>query len=266
MIGAAVLLSGCEPFSSAQNTFSPGGEVAEKQKNLFLLVLWPALAIFVLVQGGVIYIMFRYRQRREGEPLPLQVHGSPRMELAWTVAPAILLAIIAVPTLGALFDTGRKPHDDALRIDVQGQRFTWNYTYPGYLADGAPLQLFGEPVSEDQPQGKPAELHIPTGREIGIYVTAADVIHSFWVPKLAGKIDVVPGRENYLWLKADKPGTYRGQCAEFCGASEDGKTGHSQMRLIVVAESPEDFEAWLESQGAEPAPDAPPAAEETAGE
>ena len=247
LLVSAVLLSGCEVFSSPQNTLSPEGDVAQTQKNLFLLVMWPALAILVLTQGIVLYIALRYRQRRQDEPMPPQVHGNPRLEVAWTIAPTILLAIVAIPTLGALFDTGRAPRDEALRVDVEGQRFSWTFTYPTILdEDGDPVAVVGVP-------GQPAVLHIPIGREIGVYLHSVDVIHSFWVPKLAGKLDVIPGRENRMWLKAEKPGTYSGQCAEFCG------TGHAEMRMTIIAHTEEDFRAWLAEEGATESAPPPPA-------
>jgi cytochrome c oxidase subunit 2 len=237
-VGAGVLLSGCEVFSSPQNTLAPDGDVAETQKNLFFLVMWPALAILILTQGIVVYIALRYRQKRKDDPMPAQVHGNPRLEVAWTIAPTILLAIVAIPTLGALFDISREPRDEALRVDVEGQRFSWTFTYPTILDDeGDPLVVRGVP-------GEDAVLRIPIEQEVGLYLTSVDVIHSFWVPKLAGKLDVVPGRENRMWLKAERPGTYSGQCAEFCG------TGHAEMRMSIISLTEEDFQAWLAEEGA----------------
>jgi cytochrome c oxidase subunit 2 len=222
-------------FSSPQNTFAPDGYVADKQKNLFLLVMWPALAIMIGVFAVVIYTLIRYRYR-QGEPPPQQVHGNTRLELGWTIAPAILLIAIAVPTLEGIFDLGRAPAADAMIVDVTGQQFAWAFSYADeefQKADGSPLSIR-------------TDLHVPVDREIGFNLHSEDVIHSFWVPKLAGKTDVVPGRTNRMWFRADEPGTYSAQCAEFCGDR------HYAMRFTVIAQTQEDFDAWVQEQMAAP--------------
>ena len=139
----------------------------------------------------------------------------------------MLLALFIAPTIGGIVDLGRTPKN-SLEVQVTGQRFSWSFTYPD-PAGGAPIL---------QPEGV---MHIPIGHTIALKLKSVDVIHSFWVPKLAGKTDVIPGRVNHMWLKGDELGTYQGQCAEFCG------TGHAQMRLQVVVESQADFDAWLKS-------------------
>jgi cytochrome c oxidase subunit 2 len=251
-----VFLTGCDAFGGPQNTFSPDGEVADKQKDLFLISMWPALVIGVLVFVALVYIMVRFRHR-EGSPPPQQLHGNTRIEVAWTIAPALLLLGIAVPTLQGIFDLGRAPASDALSVEVEGFRFGWTFEYldPEYALDS------GNQLKVDR------EMHVPVGREIGIYLESPDVIHSFWVPKLAGKTDVIPGRTNRMWFKADRPGTYSGQCAELCGI------GHAGMRFTVVAHAQEDFDAWVDEQmsdspppppeGDPPGEEAPPEGEES---
>lgn len=228
----SVLLSGCEVFSSPQNTFAPAGTVADGQKDDFLIAMWPALAVMILVLGGLLYMSIKYR-RPKGDPgLPKQVHGNTALELGWTILPAILLAVIAVPTLAGIRDLGREPSDDALRVNVTGVQWQWLFEYPDVLDEsGAPLSIG-------------ADLYVPVGREIGFEIASADVNHSFWVPKLAGKIDAIQGRTNIMWFRADKPGTYGGQCAEFCGLS------HAQMRMTVIALPQAEFDAWVAEQGA----------------
>ena len=235
-----VFLTGCDALGGPQNTFAPKGEVAEKQKDLFLLVMWPALVIGVLVFAATIYILIRYRHR-EGDPMPKQIHGNTRLELTWTILPAILLIGIAVPTLQGIFELGRSPAADALNVEVTGFRFGWKFAY----LDEEYAQPGGEPMSVD------GDMHVPVGREIGIYLESPDVIHSFWVPKLAGKTDVVPGRTNRMWFRADEPGTYSGQCAELCGV------GHAVMRFTVIAHTQEEFDAWVEEQMSGEAPEPP---------
>ena len=234
LLAVLFLVLGCST-GDPQNTFSPEGDVAERQRDLFNLVLWPAVAVLVIVEGLLIYAVLRFR-RKSADELPEQVHGNTRMELGWTIAPAVLLLAIAVPTVSAVIDLGRAPAADALQVRVIGHRWVWEFQYPEFKdAEGNPLTVVGTPDA-------PAEMHIPVGKEVGVYLESTDVIHSFWVPKLAGKLDIIPGRTNRMWFNATKPGTYSGQCAEFCGL------GHAGMRLTAVAESEEDFQAWVDEQ------------------
>jgi len=244
LIVVLALLVGCGAVDDPQNTFAAEGDVARKQRDLLIIwVLGPAAVIFVVMQALLIYALIRFR-RKKGRELPRQVHGNNRLEIAWTIAPAILLLIITVPTVLGVIDLGRDAADDALRVRVVGQQFSWTFQYPDLTdAEGNPLTVIGLPGEVGKPStGRPAELHIPVDREIGVTLESVDVIHSFWVPKLAGKLDVVPGRTNSMWFNATKIGSYSGQCAEFCGFQ------HADMRLIVVAESEEDFEAWVADQ------------------
>lgn len=228
LLAMAVLLSSCGVFSSPQNTFSPAGEVARDQKNLFLLTMWPALLIMLFVELGLVYILIRFRRRKDNDPLPPQVHGNNRLEIAWTVAPVLLLAVFVPPVIAGIIDFADTPNN-AVEVDVTGFQWAWQFAYPTGEGD----QAIQSPIGE---------LHIPVGEDILLKLHSPDVNHSFWVPKLAGKTDVIPGRNNHMWLRADKPGEYSGQCAEFCGL------GHAQMRFKVIAESRPDFEAWLQDQ------------------
>ena len=228
LLAVLFLVVGCST-GDPQNTFSPEGDVAERQRDLFNLVLWPAVAVLVMVEALLVYAVVRFR-RKKGDELPAQVHGNTRMELGWTIAPAVLLLAIAVPTVYAVVELSRSPAAAALQVKVTGIQWRWQFEYSDIKdSEGKPLQVFDE-------------LHIPVDKEIGAYLEALDVIHSFWVPKLAGKLDIIPGRTNRMWFNATKPGTYSGQCAEFCGL------GHAGMRLTVVAESDEDFQAWVDEQ------------------
>lgn len=236
LLGFVLLLLGCG-VGTPQNTFAPEGEVADKQRDLFNLVLWPAVAILVIVEGLLVIALMRFRQRRGQEPLPRQVHGNPRLEVAWTIAPAVLLLVLAVPTVASIIDLGREPAKDALPVRVTGFQWNWMIEYPEFTdAEGNPLRIIGTcPTSC-------AEMHVPVGREIAVSLEASDVVHSFWIPKLAGKLDAIPGRTNRMWFNATTPGRYSGQCAEFCGL------GHTDMRLFVVAESEAEFQAWVNEQ------------------
>jgi cytochrome c oxidase subunit 2 len=215
------------------NSLAPAGPVADKQADLYWLVFWIATGVFVLVEGALVFIMFRFR-RRGAEDTPKQIHGNTRLEIIWTILPALLLAGIAVPTVGTIFDLASRPEGDVLTVDVVGHQWWWEVEYP---------QL--DVVTAN-------EIHVPTDRPVEINLTSDDVIHSFSVPRLAGKQDMVPGRTSMLYIRAPEPGTYQGQCQEFCGLS------HANMKFSVVADRPSDFEAWVEAQqapAAAPEPD-----------
>jgi len=221
-----LFLSGCDT-DTPQNTFDTKGEVAEKQADIFFLSMWPAIAIMILVLGGLIAIMLRFRER-DPNHIPPQVHGNTRLELAWTIAPAILLLAIGIPMVATLWDLGREPSADAFRVNVIAQRFSWEFQYPEYTdEDGIPLSVFDQ-----------NGFHIPAGREVAFYLQSVDVIHSFWLPKLGGKLDVVPGQTNVLWLRADEPGSFSGQCAEFCGLF------HADMTMTVTAQPQDELDLW----------------------
>ena len=224
LILLALVLTGCET-NTPQNTFDARGEVARDQRDLFYLAMWPAIAVMVLVMGVLVIALLRFR-RRSPDELPKQVHGNTRLEVIWTVLPAVLLLALGIPMVIAIYDIGREPSKDAYPIKVTGIQWAWQFEYPEILGqDGKPVSTLGE-------------VHIPVGREIGFTIIGADVIHSFWVPKLAGKLDAVPGEDNRMWMKADEPGSFSGQCAEFCGL------GHSGMKLVLIAQSQADFDAW----------------------
>ena len=222
-VGAlSLLLAACTGGDLPYDSLDPAGPVAKKQADLYWLVFWIAAVVFVLVEGALVYTIWRFR-RRSAADKPRQVHGNTRLEIAWTIIPALLLAGVAVPTVGTIFDLAESP-PGAMRIEVRGHQWWWEIRYPD-------LEL----VTAN-------EVHIPTGEQVVMEMTSDDVIHSFSVPRLAGKQDVVPGRTNTLNLAADEPGTYRGQCQEFCGLS------HAYMRFRVVAHEPAEFDAWVQSQ------------------
>jgi len=234
------VLTSCDALSSTQNTFNPSGDVAQTQLNLFIMVLIPAIIILIGVFLAIGYIMVRYR-RREGDPIPPQIHGNNRLEIGWTIAPTILLLAIAVPTVAAIFDLGGDFEEDDLRVKVVAFQWDWRFEYldPEYAdEDGNPLAT--------------QDLYIPIDRYVGADLEALDVIHSFWIPKLAGKQDVMPSRDNTLRFNATEPGVFQGQCAEFCGIS------HSFMRFTTTALEPAQFDeclAAIAENGEDPVPE-----------
>ncbi len=230
---AGVVLTACGE-DLPQNSLDPQGPIARDIDGLWWLVFWIAAVIFVLVQAALLVSIFRFRARKGDEDRRIrQLHGNTKLEVAWTIAPAVLLAVIAVPTVATLFEIRDEPTgDDVLEIVVTGHQWWWEYEYPE----------FGFSTAN--------EMHIPAGRPVSLTMTSADVIHSFWLPKLNGKRDLVPGRISNLTLFADEPtpeGEFMwGQCAEFCGLA------HADMRLKVKVHDEEGFQAWAAAQ-AEPA-------------
>jgi cytochrome c oxidase subunit 2 len=243
-----VLALGACASNAPQDTLEPEGPIARSIKGLWDGVFGVAVVVFVLVEFGTLALLFRYRRRKDGsdDDLPAQTHGNTRLEIAWTVLPAAMLAVVAIFTLRTLFDVYQRD-DQALTVQVTGQQWWWEYTYD---VDGD-----GEYTDEDVLTAN--DLVVPAGADVNLEITSNDVIHSYWIPTLNGKMDAVPERTNPLRLNADEPGVYVGQCTEFCGLS------HGYMRQRVVALPEDEFDRWLDDQQADA--EAPTAAEAAAG-
>ena len=234
----ALLASACGSGELPQDVLSNlDGQQARDVDKLWDLVFGIATVIFFLVQGLIIFVVFRFRARSE-EDSPVQVHGNAKAEIGWTIVPALILAVVGVFTVVQVFEINKRADaSEVLSVNVTGHQWWWEYEYPEQEAVETAFITANELV-------------IPTGRDVQLRLTSADVIHSFWPPKLAGKVDTVPGRTNYMKISADTPGDYSGQCAEYCGLS------HANMRLRVIALDPAEFEEWVEGQ-MEEAPTAP---------
>lgn len=222
VLGAVLALGGCA-WDTPQTTLVPRSDLTRSIQSLYGLVTWATLVIGVMVLGLITWILLRYRDRA-GEGLPRQARGHSMLEIAWTIAPAIVLLIIAVPTIHVVFRTQAPASPQALEIDVIGKQWWWEYRYP----------TLGVVTAN--------ELHVPSGRPVVVKLVGWDVIHSFWVPQIAAKRDVIPGRLDRITFTADTPGTYWGQCAEFCG------TSHANMLLRVMVDPPEQFDRWVQAQ------------------
>lgn len=234
---AATLAGGCA-FDGPMSTLVAGSDLNRSVLSVYALVTWLAAGIAVLVFVVLGLALFRYRERSSAPGLPAQVRGHTGLELAWTIAPAFVLLIIAIPTIQVVFRTqSSATPPSALQVTVRGWQWWWEFRYPSL-----------DVVTAN-------ELHLPRGRPVVFALEGVDVIHSFWVPRLAGKRDVVPGRHNQLSYTPDRPGVYWGQCAEFCGAS------HANMGLRVIVEEPEAFDRWVAAQKVAPAEPAGDAAE-----
>jgi cytochrome c oxidase subunit 2 len=228
LAGGGALLAALADCTSRypQSSLAPKSDFARTLDNVFMHTVWWGLLVFVIVEGLLVFVILRYRQRGgESEARPEHVHGHTRLEIAWTVAPAVILAFIAVPTIRAIFLTQDiTPRDGDLKVRVVGHQWWWEFQYPNLKVVTA------------------NELHLPAGKRAVFDLETADVIHSFWVPELGGKRDVIPRHVNHIWFTPDSPGEYTGQCAELCGYS------HARMGFRVIVDSPQDFQAWVENQ------------------
>lgn len=223
-----LLLAACAS-NAPLDTLEPKGPKARAIDNLVNPVFIIAGVVFVLVQFGLLYLAWRYHTRKDDDgSLPTQTHGNFKLEIGWTLLPALLLAGVGGASVLTILDLEHSP-PDAQKITVIGQQWWWEYRYD---VDGDGKD---DIVTAN-------DLVIPAGKAISLTITSRDVIHSFWIPGLNGKRDAVPGREHPLQIEADEPGAYRGQCTEFCGLS------HGYMRMRVVALSEPDYAAWQENQ------------------
>jgi cytochrome c oxidase subunit 2 len=210
------------------SVFHPQSPQAQAISTLFTSFLWLAAIIFLVVAGLVSYSIVRYRARG-GEAEPRQHFGSWRIEVTWTAIPLLIVIVIFIFTVRtmAFVDAPLEPGQPPDLVII-GHQWWWEARYPNGAVTAS-------------------EIHIPTQRRLLARIDSADVIHDFWVPQLARKMDAVPGRSGYLWLEADTAGIYQGTCSEFCGMQ------HAWMRFLVVAEPEADFSAWLRHQAETPA-------------
>jgi cytochrome c oxidase subunit II len=234
-----VFLASCAK-DAPQDTFDVDGPIAQKIDHLQVPVFIVAGLVGLLVMTLLTLTIIKHRHR-PGRPDPIQVHGNTKLEFGWTVVPALLLVGVAFPTVFTIFDLSKEPKKNVLPVEVYGHLWWWEYRYP----------TLGNLTTAN-------ELHIPTNTDVRLSLHtiepglpagpgqefAQGVIHSFWVPKLAGKQDVVPGRVNKLTIKATKEDTYLGQCAEYCNLS------HANMRLRVVSMEQANFDKWVAEQQA----------------
>ena len=235
-VGITLLLGGCA-WDAPMSTVVPRSDYARDILHVYGIVTWVAIGIALVVGLALAWIIVRFRDRPGVSRVPAQTRGHTLLEISWTIAPALVLLAIAIPTIQVIFRTQGAPPRDALEIIVYGHQWWWEFRYPA-------LQV----VTAN-------ELHVPAGRPVALTLQGPDVIHSFWVPQLGGKRDVVPGRLNRLTFTAETPGEYRGQCAEFCGVS------HANMGMRVIVDAPEAFARWVASQKTELAEPAGLAAE-----
>jgi len=217
--------------ATLQSTLDPHSPVASEITDIAWLLFWGALIIFILVMALTVYSMSapEHAGRVLGHRRAVIIGGF--------VIPVALLSALLIHTLKVAGDIATPPEPPALRIEVIGEQFWWRVNY---LTDAGYVDV-----------ATANEIHLPAGRPVEFRLRTVDVIHSFWMPNLAGKIDMIPGHVTTLNLRPDRPGVWRGQCAEYCGAQ------HANMAFLVVVETPEEFDAWLAAQRQ---PARPPAA------
>ena len=208
------------------STLVPHSDLGREIDFLWDRLLLLGTIVFVLTEAALLFIVFKYRHR-EGQGKPPQTHGSTKLEITWTLIPAVILVFIAVPTVRTIVTTQSAAAPGSLNIDVTGHQWWWEFKYPEYGITTA------------------NEIYIPVGRTVNFRLRSADVIHSFWTPQLGGKRDVVTNRTNYIWLTPDSSTAsqvWNGFCAEYCG------TAHTYMRFRVFTVTPSEFESWVAGQ------------------
>ena len=228
--GAFLFLAACAR-EFPQTMTEPVTEYGRLQTALWATVTWWTVGIMLVVFGALVYILIRYRERPDS-PEPKPIYGSTKLEIAWTVIPALIILFIAVPTIRTIFATQAEAPEDALVVEAIGHQWWWEFRYPQHDVITA------------------NEFYVPIGRPIALQLRSADVIHSFWIPRLGGKKDVNPVPRtpegvdplhlNQIVVEVDSAGEYLGQCAEFCG------TSHAIMRMMALGVEPAEFEAWIQ--------------------
>jgi cytochrome c oxidase subunit II len=222
---AAVALTACNNAAYPNSIFHDHTEFNREVGTLFKILIYLGTAVFIFVEALLLYVIFRYRRRSESDR-PEHVHGNTTLEILWTAIPALILAFIAVPTVRTIFKTQAKAQPQALQVEVIGHQWWWEFRYPQYKVTTA------------------GELYLPVGRTVNFSLKTQDVLHSFWVPQLGGKRDLITNHENFLWFTPDSIGVtaLNGMCVEYCGAS------HANMRFKTFTVTPAEFEQWAAHQ------------------
>jgi cytochrome c oxidase subunit 2 len=256
-LGAALILVAIGSLILAPdalaNFFTPksgGSPNANAIHSLYKIILYIAAVVFVVVEGALVYSVYRFRAKKGA--VPAQIHGNTRLEIGWTVGAALILVVLTVITfvklptilnppnssangfLDASLTQPTPPNGKELTVCVQGRQYIWRYTYGNDCNNGA--FDFKLPYSY-------TEMVVPANTTIDLKIQSTDVIHSWWVPSLGGKVDAVPGYTTYTWFKAPHAGSvYRGQCAQLCGRQ------HYAMIAFVKVVTPQQYTAWLQYQ------------------
>lgn len=202
----------------------PAGDNARQTLDLFIILLIGSGIILVGVEGWIIYALIAYRRRAGNDGIPPQTHGNNTLEAVWTAIPTAIVIALAVLTIRTIMVQAAEPGPDALRVNVYGNQWWWEFEYPEYGVTTA------------------NEIYLVADREAALTLQSEDVIHGFWIPKLSGKMDVVPGRVNGFKFTPEEVGVYEGQCTEFCGWA------HADMRIKTFVVTQAEFDDWVAIQ------------------
>jgi cytochrome c oxidase subunit 2 len=233
-VAFAVLLAACGQ-NHPESVFHQRTEFNRDVDFLFKILIYAGTAVFIFVEAILVLTLIKYRQR-PGQPEPKHVHGNTTMEIAWTVIPLLILIVIAIPTVRTIFRTQAVARADALQVEVIGHQWWWEFRYPQYTMAG----LNGRTDTLVTAN----ELYLPLGKTVNFTLKSKDVIHSFWIPALGGKRDVITNHTNYLWFTPDSTtaDAWNGACVEYCG------TSHANMRFKAFTVSQADFDSWVAHQ------------------
>jgi len=224
LLAATVLVAGGCVWKTPMSSVVAGSDYNRAILHVYTIVTWVTVVIALVVFLALAYVLARYRERPGA--VASTTPGLPALEIAWTIVPALVLLVIAIPSIQIAFRTQGKPRPGSLEVTVIARQWWWEFRYAGL-----------DVVTAN-------ELHVPAGRPVLLKLEGPDVIHSFWAPPMGGKRDVVPGRLNQMSFTPEVPGEYWGQCAEYCGAS------HAHMGLRVFVDTPDAFDRWVAAQRA----------------
>ena len=233
-VALAVLMAACGQ-NHPDSVFHSRTDFNRDIDHLFKLLIYFGTGVFIFVEAILVLTLVKYR-KRPGQPEPEHVHGNTTLEIAWTVIPLLILIIIAIPTVRTIFKTQAAARGDALQVEVIGHQWWWEFRYPQYTTAGMNGKTDTLVTAN--------ELYLPLGKTVNFTLKSRDVIHSFWVPALGGKRDVVSNHTNYIWFTPDSTGVdaFNGACVEYCG------TSHANMRFKAFVVAPADFESWVAHQ------------------
>jgi cytochrome c oxidase subunit II len=234
LVAGALILNSCEGLGGVSPIFpTPVSPNGQDIYNTYVGISIPAIIIFIGVEIALLWVVLRYRRSKQPAGyIPPQIHDNRPLEIAWTIAPLIVVLAIAAYSFVELQKDFQPITNQDMTITVRGHQFGWTYSYP----DGFTVHQEGTLAGDVIP------FVVPTHKLIRLVFEGTDVIHSWWVPAISGKTDAVPGYPNYSWLKIDQVGTWHGECAELCGS------GHSTMQIIVQAMDQPEYDQWVKQQ------------------
>jgi cytochrome c oxidase subunit 2 len=253
LLALALLVSLALAPEAMANFLTPksgGSPNANEIDSLYKIVLYIAAVVFVIVEGALVYSVYKFRAKKGA--VAAQIHGNTRLEIGWTVAAALILVVLTVVTFIKLPSIVNPPNSDTgglvlsasltaptppdgkkLDVCIQGRQYIWRYTYgTGCLNNAFTKQL---PYSYQ-------EMVVPEHTTVVLSIQSTDVIHSWWVPEMGGKVDAVPGYTTYTWFKGLHTGTFRGRCAQLCG------NNHAAMTALIKVVTPQEYQSWIQTQ------------------